>query len=80
MNAGPESRPAGGEAPARAPAAHELRSSLNGIHTWAHVLEQRLGDGADPIVRRALDGIHAGVQRQAALIEALLEPDDPARR
>ena len=56
-----------------AAAAHRLRSSLNGIHTWAHLLEVRLGPSADPSIRRALDGIHAGVRAQVSLIENLLE-------
>jgi hypothetical protein len=54
-------------------AAHELRSSLNGIHTWAHLLQARLGASADASVRRALDGIHAGVRSHVLLIENLLE-------
>jgi light-regulated signal transduction histidine kinase (bacteriophytochrome) len=56
-----------------AAAAHRLRSSLNAIHTWAHLLEVHLGPSADPSVRRALDGIHAGVRAQVLLIEDLLE-------
>ena len=54
-------------------AAHRLRSSLNGIHTWAHLLEVHLGPSADAPIRRALDGIHAGVRALVLLIENLLE-------
>ena len=53
--------------------AHQMRSSLNGIHTWAHLLEVRVGPSAEPSIRRALDGIHAGVRSQVSLIENLLE-------
>ena len=63
-----------------AAAAHRLRSSLNGIHTWAHLLEVRLGPSADASVRRALDGIHAGVRAQVLLIEELLEASKHAPR
>jgi CheY-like chemotaxis protein len=51
---------------------HELRSPLNAIKSWAHVLENHL-DGADPTVRRALAGILTGVEQQVRVIEDLLE-------
>ncbi|MBI2383497.1 MAG: HAMP domain-containing histidine kinase [Gammaproteobacteria bacterium] len=51
---------------------HELRSPLSGIESWTHVLERQV-DGGHPVVRRALDGIRAGVGRQARLIDDLLE-------
>jgi PAS domain S-box-containing protein len=51
---------------------HELRSPLNGIKSWTHVLDTHLRD-ADPAVRRALDGIMTGVEHQARLIEDLLD-------
>lgn len=54
--------------------AHELRSPLNGIKTWAHVLENHLRDG-DSTVRRAIDGIMAGVDQQVRLIDHFLGPD-----
>ena len=57
--------------------AHELRTPLNAIKTWTHVLGERLGD-RDPEVRRALDGILAGVDQQARLIEQLLGPPAPS--
>jgi len=51
---------------------HELRSPLNGIQSWAHVLESCIGsDGGT--VRRALTGIRAGVDQQVRLINDLLE-------
>jgi PAS domain S-box-containing protein len=51
---------------------HELRSPLNGIQSWAHVLESYL-DTESPPVRRALAGIKTGVQQQVRLIEDLLD-------
>ena len=64
-------------------AAHELRSSLNVIHTWTHVLETRLGAALDPRTRAALDKVHEAVAGHARLIEKLLEGDavePPLRR
>jgi PAS domain S-box-containing protein len=51
---------------------HELRSPLNGIKSWTHVLQGRLRD-ADPTVTRALNGIMIGVEHQVRLIEDLLD-------
>ncbi|QEI05343.1 PAS domain-containing protein [Pigmentiphaga aceris] len=51
---------------------HELRSPLNGIQSWTHVLESYL-DAESPPVRRALAGIKTGVQQQVRLIEDLLD-------
>ena len=51
---------------------HELRSPLNGIQSWAHVLESQI-DTDRPIVQRALVGIKTGVTQQVFLIEALLD-------
>lgn len=51
---------------------HELRSPLNGIQSWTHVLENRLSD-APPPVQRAITGIKTGVQQQVRLIEDLLD-------
>ena len=51
---------------------HELRSPLNGIKSWTHVLENLLGD-ASATVRRALAGIMIGVEHQVRLIEDLLD-------
>jgi len=51
---------------------HELRSPLNGIVSWAHVLENSLRD-PDPGVRRALAGIMTGVAHQVQLIDDLLD-------
>ena len=51
---------------------HELRSPLNGIKSWTHVLQNHLRD-ADPAVKRALAGIMIGVDHQVRLIEDLLD-------
>jgi PAS domain S-box-containing protein len=51
---------------------HELRSPLNGIKSWTHVLENLLRD-AEPAVRRALAGIMIGVDHQVRLIDDLLD-------
>ena len=51
---------------------HELRSPLNGIKSWTHVLQNLLRD-AEPSVRRALAGIMIGVDHQVRLIDDLLD-------
>lgn len=54
---------------------HELRSPLNGIQSWSHVLENQL-DGPErpnPVAMRALEGIRAGIDQQVRLIEHLLD-------
>ncbi|HEX5126147.1 MAG TPA: PAS domain-containing sensor histidine kinase [Rhodocyclaceae bacterium] len=51
---------------------HELRSPLNGIQSWAHVLESVVAMD-QPLVKRALDGIKTGVRQQTHLIEGLLD-------
>jgi PAS domain S-box-containing protein len=51
---------------------HELRSPLNGIKSWTHVLDGHLRD-PDPTVRRALAGIMIGVEHQVRLIDDLLD-------
>ena len=51
---------------------HELRSPLNGIKSWTHVLANQLHD-ADPTVRRAIAGILIGVEHQVRLIDDLLD-------
>ena len=53
---------------------HELRAPLNGIQSWAHVLESHLKGGASvPLAQRALAGIKTGVGQQVRLIEDLLD-------
>ena len=52
---------------------HELRSPLNGVKTWAHVLENHLCDGDDETVRHAVAGILLGVDQQVHLIDELLD-------
>ena len=51
---------------------HELRSPLNGIQSWAHVLENQLRE-AEPPIQRALNGIRIGVDQQVRLIDDLLD-------
>jgi PAS domain S-box-containing protein len=51
---------------------HELRSPLNGIKSWTHVLEN-LSRDAEPQVKRALAGIMIGVEHQVRLIDDLLD-------
>jgi PAS domain S-box-containing protein len=51
---------------------HELRSPLNGIKSWTHVLDNHLR-GNDATVRRAIAGIMIGVDHQVRLIEDLLD-------
>ena len=50
--------------------AHELRSPLNAIRTWAHVLESQL-PSPTPEVRRAIDGIRFAIEQQVRVIESL---------
>ena len=50
--------------------AHELRSPLNGIQSWTHVLEARLPEAA-PSLQRAIAGIRTGVEQQVRLLDAL---------
>lgn len=53
---------------------HELRGPLNGIQSWAHVLETFVRDSGSPrLAQRALHGIHTGVEQQVRLIEDLLD-------
>lgn len=53
---------------------HELRAPLNGIQSWAHVLENYVQDAASaPLAQRALQGIKTGVGQQVRLIEDLLD-------
>ena len=48
--------------------AHDLRTPLGAIHTWALFLQGHLGTD-DPQVTRALEGIVLGVEQQLRLIE-----------
>ena len=53
---------------------HELRAPLNGIQSWAHVLENYVQDVVTvPLAQRALQGIKTGVNQQVRLIEDLLD-------
>ena len=69
--------PSPGDASPRLSAAlaHDLRTPLGAIHTWARFLQDYLGDG-DPQVTRALEGIVIGVEQQLALIERATRPPD----
>ncbi len=50
--------------------AHDLRSSLNAIQSWAYVLDRAFDTTPAP-AQRALDGIRSGMQQQLALIEEM---------
>jgi len=52
--------------------AHDLRSSLNAIQSWAYVLDRAFDTMPAP-AQRALDGIRFGMQQQLALIEEMEE-------
>jgi light-regulated signal transduction histidine kinase (bacteriophytochrome) len=52
--------------------AHDLRSSLNAIQSWAYVLERAIDQTAAP-AWRALEGVRAGIQQQIALVEEMEE-------
>jgi signal transduction histidine kinase len=53
--------------------AHDLRSPLNGIVLAATLAQQRLSPGAEPVVRRALDGLLREAERMNRLIQDLLD-------
>jgi signal transduction histidine kinase/CheY-like chemotaxis protein len=53
---------------------HELRAPLNGIQSWAHVLENYVREtSSSQLAQRALLGIRTGVGQQVRLIEDLLD-------
>ncbi len=52
--------------------AHDLRGSLNTIHSWAHVLDAKFG-ATHSGMKNALSGIHSGVDQQIQIIENLIE-------
>lgn len=53
---------------------HELRAPLNGVQSWAHILENYVKDAtSSPLAQRALNGIRIGVAQQVRLIEDLLD-------
>ncbi len=53
---------------------HELRAPLNGIQSWAHILENYVAETAStPLAQRALNGIKTGIAQQVRLIEDLLD-------
>jgi PAS domain S-box-containing protein len=53
---------------------HELRAPLNGIQSWAHVLENYVKSASAPsLAQRAVNGIKNGIAQQVRLIEDLLD-------
>lgn len=53
---------------------HELRAPLNGVQSWAHILENYVKDAtSSALAQRALHGIRIGVAQQVRLIEDLLD-------
>lgn len=54
---------------------HDLRSPLNGIQSWAHVLENRLvASGVDDaLTAQALDGIRDGIAHQVRILDDLVD-------
>lgn len=53
---------------------HELRAPLNGIQSWAHILENYVSETANvPLAQRAVSGIKTGIAQQVRLIEDLLD-------
>jgi signal transduction histidine kinase len=53
-------------------ASHDLRSPLNGIHSWIYVLESKVGQ-AEPTIARALAGLRTGVEQQVRIIEDVID-------
>lgn len=53
--------------------AHDLRAPLNGIVLAASLAQQRLAGDAQPVVRRALDGLLREAERMNRLIQDLLD-------
>jgi signal transduction histidine kinase len=54
--------------------AHKLRTPLNSIKSWVHVLESVIED-PDPMVARAIEGILIGIDHQVGLIERMEHPE-----
>lgn len=52
--------------------AHDLRSALNGVQSWAYVLDHSLDAPTAP-VQRALTGLRTAMQQQVALIQHMEE-------
>ncbi|MBY4898394.1 sensor histidine kinase [Cupriavidus sp. AU9028] len=51
---------------------HDLRSALNGVQSWAYVLDQSLDTPPAP-AQRALSGLRTAMQQQVVLIQHLEE-------
>lgn len=53
---------------------HELRSPLNGIQSWTHILETYVSASTtSPLATRAMQGIRNGVAQQLRILEELLD-------
>lgn len=52
--------------------AHDLRSALNGIQSWAYVLDHSL-EAPPPPAQRALSGLRTAMQQEVSLIQHLEE-------
>jgi PAS domain S-box-containing protein len=52
---------------------HELRSPLNAIYGWTHVLKNLPPDASPELTRRAIEGVQRNAQAQLQLIEDLLD-------
>lgn len=53
---------------------HELRTPMNGIQSWAHILETYVNaSSASPLAQRALQGIRHGITQQLQLVDELLD-------
>jgi signal transduction histidine kinase len=60
--------------------AHDLKSPLRSINSFAHLLRQHLGEGSTPEIAAHLDRIRKGSLKMAALIDDLLEYSHIERR
>lgn len=53
---------------------HELRTPMNGIQSWAHILETYVNaSSSSPLAQRALSGIRHGIAQQLHLVDELLD-------
>lgn len=53
---------------------HELRTPMNGIQSWAHILETYVNaSSSSPLAQRALQGIRHGITQQLQLVDELLD-------
>lgn len=53
---------------------HELRTPMNGIQSWAHIMETYVNaSSSSPLAQRALSGIRHGISQQLQLVDELLD-------